>query len=378
MDRQGIQQGIRHGFRHGAKPKGSSGLVIGRLAGIDIRVHPTFLLLVALAAIGGLGPPAEGFLWIALVFASVVFHELAHSLVARRRGVGVRDILLLPIGGVSELDRLPSGSGDQAAIAVAGPAASFLLAALAAGACAVTGGHLLPVDLLEGAVLGRLAWMNVLLGGFNLVPAFPMDGGRLYRAWLATRMPGDEATARAARLGRELAVGLGVVAALLLDLWLGVIAVFVYVTSRAEESVTVIHARLAGLSASDVMIRVFATLDANATPGAIELLRRTTAQRQVPVTLSGSYVGLVDLLQPLPPRSTAGEMVAEVPTGQPVRPGDPLAEVLERLSEAGGAGVAVVDERGAVVGLVLRADIVALLSADVAGGTANPAHAGQR
>ncbi|HZQ26755.1 MAG TPA: site-2 protease family protein [Acidimicrobiales bacterium] len=232
------------------------GLVIGRLAGIPVRVHPTFLVLIALALVGGLGPPAQGLLWLVLLFASVVAHELAHSLTARRFGVRVKDILLLPIGGVSEFERLPSAPRQELLVAAVGPLTSLALGIAVATVAAVAfGTALLPVDLVHGTVLHRLAWLNVLLAGFNMLPAFPMDGGRVVRAALAERIGLARATQVAARLGRVVAF-LMAAAGLAFDIWLLLIAGFVYLGNKAEEASTLVHLRLAGKRVADVMVPV--------------------------------------------------------------------------------------------------------------------------
>ncbi|MGZ4536093.1 MAG: site-2 protease family protein, partial [Nocardioidaceae bacterium] len=135
-------------------------LLVARVSGIEIRVHVTFFLLVALFALGSTGPggpgPVGGLLWLALIFSCVVVHELAHSLVARRRGAEVREIVLLPIGGVSKLEHLPETPSDEFAIAAVGPAASVALALGAGGLAALLRQPLLPVDLYGGPLLARL------------------------------------------------------------------------------------------------------------------------------------------------------------------------------------------------------------------------------
>ena len=215
-----------------------SRLVVGRVGGIPIRLHPAFFVLVALAVAGGLGPPLEGLLWLVLLFASVVVHELSHSLVARAKGVVVKDIVLLPIGGVSEMERLPDRPRDELVVAVAGPAASLALAVVVGLVATAAGVDVFPPALTAGHVLRRLAWANVVLAGFNLLPAFPMDGGRVLRAALAQRIGLEAATRRAAAVGRRLAF-LMAVFGFLFDPWLLLIAAFVWVSSRAEEWATV-------------------------------------------------------------------------------------------------------------------------------------------
>jgi Zn-dependent protease len=231
---------------------------IGRLAGIDVRVHASFALLVGLVALAATAPGGPSvlsqFVWIVVLFASVVVHELAHSLVARRRGIEVTEIDLLPIGGLSRLRSLPRDPRGQFDVAIAGPLASVVIGLAGLALAAAAGVTAWPPDLVEGPLVVRLAWANLLLAAFNLVPAFPLDGGRVLRALLAGRMDGDAATMAAGRIGRILA-GAMMLAGLAFNFWLLVIGLFVYFGSMAEESTAVVRRALGGLRVSDVMVR---------------------------------------------------------------------------------------------------------------------------
>ena len=243
------------GEHRGAAAHSRWSLPLGRIGGIEVRVHASFSVLVALVLLtsGQVegGAPAA-LLWLALIFACVLVHELAHCAVARRRGVAVSEILLLPIGGLSRMERLPEVARDEFAIAVVGPLSSFGLALLAGLAAVSRGDELLPPTLVVGAMPTRLFWFNLLLGAFNLLPAFPLDGGRVLRALLETRLDLEQATHQAARLGRLVAVLL-VVVGVLVNLWLILIGVFVYLGAAAEEAATVLHVRLAGRRVADLM-----------------------------------------------------------------------------------------------------------------------------
>ena len=166
-------------------------LPLGRVAGIQLSMHVTFFLLVVLFVVaeaqpGGLGLFA-GLVWLTLIFACVLLQELAHSVLARAKGAEVGAIVLLPIGGVSQIERMPERWSDELAIAAAGPLASLGLGVLAGVAAAVTGARLWPINLCGGGLLPRLAWLNLLLGLFNLLPAFPLDGaGCCGPRWSAT------------------------------------------------------------------------------------------------------------------------------------------------------------------------------------------------
>lgn len=212
-----------------------------RLFGIQLSVHVSFLLLLAYYGwrgwqYGG----ATGMVWsiglIVLFFGCVVLHELGHSLTARRYGVRVPRILLLPIGGMAEMEQIPRRPSAELLITVAGPAVNFVIAVL-----------LLPfvwremLGLAEVAafsladIVVHLCWANLIMGCFNLLPVFPMDGGRIFRALLAYRLPYLRATWWAAMIGRGLALLFAVLAVFLFDSPLvGVLFVFIFFAAGAE------------------------------------------------------------------------------------------------------------------------------------------------
>ncbi len=212
---------------------------IGRLLGIPLEVHWSFLLLVGFVVVvewpAGAGAVVGGLVWVAALFAGVVIHEVAHCIVAQRRGGTVLGILLLPIGGMSRMDQIPERPADEAAIAAAGPATSLVLGALLLAAGALLGSSVWPPALVAGSWWARLGWLNLLLAAFNLLPALPMDGGRMLRAALARRLPRLAATRVAASVARVLAVGL-VVAGVFYDFWLVLIGIFVLLGASGEES----------------------------------------------------------------------------------------------------------------------------------------------
>ena len=235
-----------------------------RVWGIPIRVHITLVLLLPVVLLGL--PPAQwlaGLLVMVGVFGSIALHELGHSLVAIRRGYRVREITLLPIGGLALMDRAPERSGDELAIALAGPGVSLALAALFRLLATALGGGAAPGP---GGLALLLARLNLVLAFFNLLPSFPMDGGRVYRAWLTPFFGRLEATRRAARLGRFLALVFGIWS-LLHFRWLNVaIAVFIYQAAGAEYRAVAQQAtmrNLFGPEASEPSRRVFSENDAD-------------------------------------------------------------------------------------------------------------------
>jgi len=215
----------------------SGSIRVARIFGIDVRVHWTFLLLIAVVALTSTDRSEflMNLLWIVAVFGSVLPHELSHCFVARRRGAIVKDILLTPIGGMSEMQQIPRAPSDEAAIAVVGPLTSVALGLVLLGMGALAGARLWPPTLFAGSWFARLAWLNLLLGAFNLLPALPMDGGRVLRALLARNHDQKTATRMAGRVARVLAVVMAVVG-VLYDYWLVIIAIFVWLGARSEES----------------------------------------------------------------------------------------------------------------------------------------------
>lgn len=222
---------------------------IARVSGIDIKVHATFAVILVLGGLDwgtrhGLPGAAFGVLLMLALFACVTLHELGHSLVAQRYRIPVREIVLLPIGGVAMLARLPENPRQELAIAAAGPAVNVVIAAVLflvsgfGGALGVLDGHGLVEGMTHAPNLSTfLAWMlaaNVTLVAFNLIPAFPLDGGRMLRAVLAMFTDWARATRIAALIGQGFAVVLGVLGVLSGNFLLALIAVFIFFGAGME------------------------------------------------------------------------------------------------------------------------------------------------
>jgi len=215
---------------------------LGKLAGIDVHVHVTFLLLLvwigASRLVSGQGLLQAGLAvaLVAIVFGIVVLHELGHALAARSFGIPTRDINLLPLGGVARLERMPEKPWQELVVAVAGPAVNLVLAAVAAlGLYMADGLQRSLAAMLVGELMVWLVTVNLALLAFNLLPAFPMDGGRILRALLATRIPFLKSTEIAVYVGRVLAVGLGL-AGFVYSPMLVLVALFVWMGGSAELS----------------------------------------------------------------------------------------------------------------------------------------------
>jgi Zn-dependent protease len=212
---------------------------IGELSGIGVYVHWTFWLLPAWILFStlsaGVSVAVSALVFVFAIFGCVVLHELGHALAARHYGIGTRDITLYPMGGVASLERMPQRPSQELFIALAGPAVNVAIAAaLFAGAfLSGVGYQLFYPGLVGGSFLANLMVVNVALVVFNLLPAFPMDGGRVLRAFLAMRMPYLQATTIAARVGQAVAIGFGALG-LVTGGTLVLVAIFVFLAAQAE------------------------------------------------------------------------------------------------------------------------------------------------
>jgi Zn-dependent protease len=205
---------------------------LGRVFDIDVYLHPTFLLIFLFSGVLS-GGPVTLFLTLA-VFGCVLLHEFGHALMARRFGIQTADITIYPIGGVARLTRVPRAPGAELLIALAGPAVNFALIAGLLGLAAVLPGF--DEESTLGVIVSGLLTINLVLGLFNLIPAFPMDGGRVLRALLSGWLGRVRATSIAAGIGRALAVIFGVYSLLTFSFIQVALAVFIYLAASAEEA----------------------------------------------------------------------------------------------------------------------------------------------
>lgn len=272
---------------------------IGRILGIDVYLHVTFLLLLGLMASlqtvagGGLaaGLRAAGFL--AAVFACVLLHEFGHALAARKFGIRTRDITLLPIGGVACLERMPSRPAQELWVALAGPLVNVAIAGLLAIGLGIAGiWPSLTLSTVSGSFAERLLAVNLFLVVFNLLPAFPMDGGRVLRAVLAMRLEHLRATRIAVRTGRVMAV-LFAVAGLFHNPFLLLIALFVWMGATQEGRTAEVKQTISGLPVREVMLTDFEALQPEDRLGRAMFLVLRGWQQDFPVMESGRVVGVL-------------------------------------------------------------------------------------
>ncbi len=298
---------------------------IGTISGIGIYLHWTFLILLGWIGLGPvlqggrLADALSGILMVCAVFGVVVLHELGHALAARRYGIPTRDITLLPIGGVARLERMPEDPRQELVVALAGPAVNVLLAALCllimvvllgitqVTGHALTGLHELNIvgehqpqlaNLSYGPLMHFLAPMlvvNVLLVVFNLLPAFPMDGGRVLRAILAMNMDYVRATQIAATIGKIMAVLIAFVGlfGIQTNPFLVFIALFVWLGAASEASMVQVKSGLQGIPVVQAMVSEFRTLAPDDQLG--DAARHIIAgfQHDFPVTDSGRVIGVL-------------------------------------------------------------------------------------
>ena len=368
---------------------------IGSIVGIPIQLDLTFLLVLPLFAylIGAQVEPViemlntmgasldvaaltEGFVpWLLGItaavglFVGVVLHELGHSLMARRFGFPIESITLWLFGGIAQFDEMPEDWKQELWISLAGPAVSFALGALSYVAFTT-----LPADggvVVAGAtfVLGYLAILNVVLGVFNLLPGFPMDGGRVLRALLARTRPYARATELAAEVGKAFAILLGLFGLFVtFNILLIGLAFFIYIAAESESRQTVMRVALEGVTVRDVMTPADRVSTVSTDTSVQELIGVMFEERHTgyPVERNGDIVGIVTLDDARAVREVERDAytVEDVMTSElyGVSPDDDVMDALEDLDSEGVGRLFVFDDQDEFVGLLTRTDIMTALS----------------
>jgi Zn-dependent protease/CBS domain-containing protein len=335
---------------------------LATLHGIEVRMHLTFFLLLGFVALShwqlGHEPRqiAEALGFVLALFSCVVLHEFGHALTAAHYGCKTRDITLLPIGGVARLERMPEKPRQELWVALAGPAVNVAIACALFAWLAVSR-QLAPVESLSvagGSFLERLMVVNIFLALFNLLPAFPMDGGRVLRAALSTRMGHRRATQIAASIGQVLAVGLAVLG-FFYNPVLMFIALFVWMGASQESRLTQFKSALDGIAVSQVMMTDFRSLAPDASLADAAQLMLSGFQTEIPIVEQGRVLGLLsqkDLLAALSQHAqTLPVGAAMVRASEVAEPGEMLDNAFGRLVR-GGARTLPVLHRGQLVGLL--------------------------
>lgn len=341
---------------------------LGRYLGIDVYLHVTFLLFLAfigsslLMAGGSLGQALDGVLFFVAVFGCVLLHEYGHALAARRYGIRTRDITLLPIGGVARLERMPDRPMQELWVALAGPAVNVGILAVLLVWMLVRGegwGRL-DLDLTQGSLTTRLLVVNGMLVVFNMIPAFPMDGGRVLRAMLALRMDYARATQIAATLGQGIALvfaffGLMGLLGGMGNPMLLFIALFVWIGASQEAGLAQFRSTLSGSRVRDAMLTQFSQLSPEDPLSRAVELTMAGSQQDFPVVAGRSMVGVLTRQRLL---ASLAEHGRSMPVGMAMERefsvADPWQSLEALLASTSGRAmplVAVLD-RGDLVGLV--------------------------
>lgn len=345
---------------------------IGRAFGIQLRVHITFFLIVIWAAYVwgvsyGHGTPGAiyGSLMILLLFVCVVIHELSHSRMAQYYGAEVESITLLPIGGLALLKKMPEDPRKEMWVSVVGPLSNVLIAALLALLLLAIPGKAAPetaeefLDLVTGLSLrGAVIYLfsiNIMLALFNLIPAFPLDGGRVLRSILAQHMPFPRATRVAVITGQLFAVFLAI-SGLWLGAWIWIlIAIFIYMGADAEGSRAEMKTVLSRLKVADAVTGKMKVLAPEQSLGEVVAFMLHSYQEDFPVLREGKLVGVLthaDLIKGLDRGGPQLPVSEAMETSFPVvSPDAPFSEVYDKISETRVKAVPVVDE-GRLLGMV--------------------------
>jgi Zn-dependent protease/CBS domain-containing protein len=344
---------------------------LGRLFGIGVYLHFTFILFLLFAgyvtwtSTHNLGAAVLGVSFLALLFLCVLLHEFGHALAARRYGIATSDITLLPIGGLARLERMPEQPAQELVIALAGPAVNVVIAALLFLWLRLAGNYapLAEFALGSGPVLHRLMVVNLFLVAFNLLPAFPMDGGRVLRALLSAWLGRPRATAIAANIGQGLAIVLGLLGFFYNPLLI-FIGIFVFLGAQAEASQVEAESSLAGLRVRDAMMTRFRSLapDDSLDDAVRELL--AGSQHDFPVLEDGRPVGMLrrnDLVKALAERRGDTRVVSAMCRECPiVESGAPLLATLASMHERQCPTLPVF-EAGQLVGLLTLENVSEVL-----------------
>ncbi len=343
------------------------------ILGTEVRVHVTFLILVGWYAyvaytMGGQAAAVAAAAFILLVFGCVLLHEFGHILAARRYGIRTPEVLLSPIGGLARLERLPEEPRQELVVALAGPAVTLAIILALGGWLRATGWREPLFLFTPGAehLVPSIFRVNVVLLLFNLLPAFPMDGGRVLRALLAKRKGMVAGTRVAARIGQMFAFLIGAIGLAAPAPMLIIIAGFIYLAAGAEAAAVETRAAGRGLTAGAMMITDLRVLSPDATLADAVRLLLAGEQREFPVvSLDHRLEGLLTrdhlikgLSEQGPEARVSQVMAAPV---RSIPPGLPFDRALEELRSSGLPALPVVNEVGGVVGLLTTDNIADLL-----------------
>jgi Zn-dependent protease/CBS domain-containing protein len=325
-----------------------------RLFGVPVRFHFTFVLLLIFLTVTGLGDKQSGTSYVVYVlalFLSVLLHELGHAMIARLYGYRTFEIVMFPIGGVARMEKTPKPK-EELWIALAGPAVNIVIAAVMLGFLYYRNQIVGVKDLInptDANLIQRIAFGNVILALFNLIPAFPMDGGRVLRAILARFKSEDEATRIAAWAGRMLAISMGFYGLIWMQFMLVFIAFFVYLGAAQEGAAAIGRSLTHGIPVSAAMITEFHTLPHGSTIRDAANLLLATSQQDFPVVHGTQVIGLLprnSLMRALASEGAEAYVSSAIDRNCTVLPPDmDLAEALPFMVQAGSCALVMKDDR---------------------------------
>ncbi len=350
---------------------------VARISGIQVRIHLTFILFLGWIGFrdgmeGGWVSALSGVTFILLIFSCILMHEFGHALAARRYGIRTPDITLMPIGGLARLERIPEKPGQEIVVAIGGPLVSALLALV----FGVLSGFVLPA--LDGEIQSwsmlwsKLFAINAGLLFFNLLPVFPMDGGRVFRALLATTMSYQKSTRVAAAVGQGFAVLLGMGGLYLSAPMLVFVAVFVFLGAGSEAAQVDLKEASRGLRVRDAMLTAFARLPLDATlADAVDLLLHASQHTFPLVDEGGQCVALLTRNRLIEGLNLAGPMGMALEYARtdlpPVGPTQLLSHACRVMQEHQSPALPVQDEDGRLLGVFTQENLSELLMMDGAG-----------
>ncbi len=344
-------------------------ITIGRFWGTAVRIHVTFLIFLAWIGFsaferGGIAAARESVLFIVAIFTCVLLHEFGHILTARQFGISSPEVTLLPIGGVADISKMPDKPYQELLIALAGPAVNVVIAAaLLLGVDVLHPQALAHLDDPKGGLIERLAVANLFLAIFNMVPAFPMDGGRVLRAALAIWLGQTQATKIAAAIGQAFAFLLGFLG-LFGHPMLLFIAFFVFFAASGEAQMTFVAQTARDIRVGDAMETRITAIDRGATVGdAVNILLATPQDSFPLIDHGGALAGMIsraDIVEALKSASTETPIAAFAHKDfSTIDPGETMDKAIEKLNESPAVGV--VGQDGVLLGLLTRQSLAEVM-----------------
>lgn len=349
---------------------------IGKIMGIPIRLHITFLLILPVFAwifatsekqFGGFNDVQPellryslGMAASVLLFTCVLLHELGHSYVAKKHGSEINNITLFLFGGVSSMEDIPRDPKTELKMAVAGPAVSLIIGFALISIHEIFKPELLFQDLPYMRLVWLIGYVNIVLGIFNLLPAFPMDGGRVLRAWLAGRMSYIKATQAAAGIGKMFAIFMGVFG-FFYSIWLTLIAFFIYIGASEEEKSTQVSVILEGMKVKDLMSKDVVTVSPNTTVEELVDMMFKYKHMGYPVVDGSNVKGIVTFtdVQKIPKEDRKNIFVSQIMTKELItaREDDEAIMILKLLTKNNIGRILVINDEK-MIGIVSRTDVL--------------------